>query len=440
MKPVIIFCSIVFLMFVTLTNGVQATDHTCVIPVSGPWPSCATGAGGGGSTDCAIPPSGPWPPCATGGGNSGSGECVIPASGPWPSCATGGGNSGPDDCVIPTSGPWPSCATGGGGGSGSTDCVIPASGPWPPCATGGSGGGNQTDMPVVISFVAPDKVIGGNAFAVTWNVTGIVSPNKLTLVEFRDNGIFDDVTRHQIDPAGSLTINTPTNEENFAIVRYSLTLEFDGKQISQRIQVKRDCTWQWYFLPPSYDFIADQNSRKQTWGYCPSLPIVSQASQQQFERGFMVWIEEFGQIWAYNSVGNRLMKLQDVYMPGVDIVSDPDIVPPEGLLQPEFGFGKIWRENPGIRDALGWATAKPVNYQTVDVGNGSDGRNLRRFLRLANGDILLHSGDGLGVLQELERYADLDGFAHPNNGFRIIEPPACVIPASGPWPPCATGG
>ena len=437
MKPVIIFCSIVFLMFVTLTNGVQATDHTCVIPSSGPWPACATGGGSGGSADCVIPPSGPWPPCATGGGNSGSGECVIPASGPWPSCATGGGNSGSGDCVIPASGPWPPCATGGGG-SGSTDCVIPASGPWPPCAIGGGSG--QTGAPVVELFEVPDSVIAGDDILIRWRVSGIPASEQLTLVTFFDNGIFDDRRVQQVVSEGEALIMTETHEEDFATARIRVSLEYKGDRISAEHDVFRDCTWQWYFLPPGYDFFADQNSRKQTWGFCPSRPLVSQASQQQFERGFMVWIEEFGQIWAYNSVGNRLMKLQDVYMPGVDIVSDPDIVPPEGLLQPEFGFGKIWRENPGIRDALGWATAKPVNYQTVDVGSGSDGRNLRRFLRLANGDILLHSGDGLGVLQDLDRYADINGYAHPNNGYRTPEPAACVIPPSGPWPPCATGG
>ena len=101
----------------------------CVIPPSGPWPPCATGAripvdggDGTGAGDCVIPPSGPWPPCAretsqiivtdSGDGTGGGVGCEIPPSGPWPPCALEGGSPPPTrgDCVIPTSGPWPQCA------------------------------------------------------------------------------------------------------------------------------------------------------------------------------------------------------------------------------------------------------------------------------------------------------------------------------------------
>ena len=37
--------------------------------------------------------------------------------------------------------------------------------------------------------------------------------------------------------------------------------------------------------------------------------------------------------------------------------SDPTITPPSGYYQPRRGFGKIWREQAGARDKLGWATA-----------------------------------------------------------------------------------
>ena len=36
--------------------------------------------------------------------------------------------------------------------------------------------------------------------------------------------------------------------------------------------------------------------------------------------------------------------------------TDPNLVPPNDLIQPKRGFGKIWRTIPGIQDALGWAT------------------------------------------------------------------------------------
>ncbi len=32
------------------------------------------------------------------------------------------------------------------------------------------------------------------------------------------------------------------------------------------------------------------------------------------------------------------------------------LTPPPGKLEPKRGFGKVWREEPGVREALGWAT------------------------------------------------------------------------------------
>ena len=37
---------------------------------------------------------------------------------------------------------------------------------------------------------------------------------------------------------------------------------------------------------------------------------------------------------------------------------DPDIIPPEGYYEPVRGFGKVWREERGVREHLGWATGK----------------------------------------------------------------------------------
>ncbi|GAB4200474.1 MAG: hypothetical protein OHK0022_21570 [Roseiflexaceae bacterium] len=36
---------------------------------------------------------------------------------------------------------------------------------------------------------------------------------------------------------------------------------------------------------------------------------------------------------------------------------DRRLTPPPGLLAPKRGFGKLWRENPDLREMLGWATA-----------------------------------------------------------------------------------
>jgi len=40
-------------------------------------------------------------------------------------------------------------------------------------------------------------------------------------------------------------------------------------------------------------------------------------------------------------------------------------VPPVGLYQPVRGFGLVWREEPGVRDRLGWAVDREVGYPTA---------------------------------------------------------------------------
>jgi hypothetical protein len=48
-----------------------------------------------------------------------------------------------------------------------------------------------------------------------------------------------------------------------------------------------------------------------------------------------------------------------------DPSSDPAIIPPAGLYQPVRGFGKVWRERFGVRQALGWATAEEVGFSAI---------------------------------------------------------------------------
>jgi len=38
-------------------------------------------------------------------------------------------------------------------------------------------------------------------------------------------------------------------------------------------------------------------------------------------------------------------------------------VPPYGLFQPKRGFGKVWRNNPGVRSTLGWAVNEERGFQ-----------------------------------------------------------------------------
>jgi hypothetical protein len=101
-----------------------------------------------------------------------------------------------------------------------------------------------------------------------------------------------------------------------------------------------------------------------------------QTAYQPFEHGTMVWSSQMG--WLARPVifvlfeNGSFQDFQDEYDPAVDPVDGGETAP-TGLVQPKLGFGKVWREEPGVRDALGWAVAEetpgPGRYQTFLGGD-----------------------------------------------------------------------
>jgi hypothetical protein len=91
-------------------------------------------------------------------------------------------------------------------------------------------------------------------------------------------------------------------------------------------------------------------------------------AEQVFEGGRMLWIEEEnliytlfgdGQLPPENSINYSLTS--DTWTED-EPESDPSLTPPPGFYQPIRGFGKVWRENARIREALGWAVAPEQGY------------------------------------------------------------------------------
>ncbi len=94
-------------------------------------------------------------------------------------------------------------------------------------------------------------------------------------------------------------------------------------------------------------------------------------AEQRFEDGWMFWVEPVAQIWVLTieesedgEETNRIWSVyEDSFAEGEPEI-DPEIVPPEGLYQPERGFGKLWRENPEVREAVGWALEPELGHTT----------------------------------------------------------------------------
>lgn len=107
---------------------------------------------------------------------------------------------------------------------------------------------------------------------------------------------------------------------------------------------------------------------------------------QSFERGTMYW-RDTRQIYALQS-GNVLQVVPDVWQESLP-ASDPGLVPPSpNLQQPVRGFGYAWRNNSGIRDALGWATQS----ETFVSGYWQNFDNGVMFQRLDNNNIFVLVG------------------------------------------------
>ncbi len=95
---------------------------------------------------------------------------------------------------------------------------------------------------------------------------------------------------------------------------------------------------------------------------CPLAPAPSSVTSayQPFQNGVMIWVASLGvlpqsTIYALYNNGTY-QRFNDTWREGVDPVSS-GAQPPSGMVEPVRGFGKVWRENNGVRDTLGWGTS-----------------------------------------------------------------------------------
>ncbi|MBV9326794.1 MAG: hypothetical protein JO352_23805 [Chloroflexi bacterium] len=97
---------------------------------------------------------------------------------------------------------------------------------------------------------------------------------------------------------------------------------------------------------------------------CPAgQEQAADVTAQQFENGWMLRIppaaaNQPARIYALFNDGQDYASFPDTWSQAADPVST-GLNAPAGLLEPERGFGKVWREGTGahVRDRLGWATS-----------------------------------------------------------------------------------
>jgi hypothetical protein len=78
----------------------------------------------------------------------------------------------------------------------------------------------------------------------------------------------------------------------------------------------------------------------------------------------MIWSDHVG--WYAQPIifvlygGGSYGSFQDSYDPSAAPLNS-GATPPLGLLEPVMGFGKVWRQQPGVRDRNGWGKASEAS-------------------------------------------------------------------------------
>jgi hypothetical protein len=185
-----------------------------------------------------------------------------------------------------------------------------------------------------------------------------------------------------VNPEGRLTVSTEAVDDG-QTARFLLAAGAGSAVIEETLEVDLSgCSLEWFFQPPPTT--------------CPSaLPLAGVQVQQSFEGGFMLWLEQGDQILVFYTAEQAWEGFPDSYIDGT---SEPESSPPSDRYAPIRGFGLVWRENPEVQAALGWAIEPEGAYDGVQQA-GEDGG---LYLRGRGGDILALTDETWQILEAVE--------------------------------------
>ena len=269
--------------------------------------------------------------------------------------------------------------------SGALPTPVPGATSAPPVATSTQPQPAATFTPTVIitptisSFtVSPTTAERGQTLTLTWE-----SSNGITAtLQHRDpNNWWGTQIAGDFPVSGQAVISDTTKDEG--VTAFILTVYGQGGGWAQQeVTVTFPCLETFFFTTRDL-------------GACPFGPARPLSMvQQNFEHGIMVWIpHQTGGTILVLYDGGRIGTFTDTWTEGQP-ESDPSIVPPADLFAPRRGFGKVWREQPGVRDALGWAffPETPVSSQTQARSTGGDWKAIDYYFRLVDNRIVHITG------------------------------------------------
>jgi uncharacterized protein YraI len=115
----------------------------------------------------------------------------------------------------------------------------------------------------------------------------------------------------------------------------------------------------------------------------------TQAAYQAFQYGHMIWLRSTDTIYVMFQDG-RWEQFVDLFEEGM-VEIDPNIVAPQGFVQPRRGFGLVWRRYRHVRNALGWGLHTEIGYTAQHSYSSINGeRNItipgsQRFILYSSG-------------------------------------------------------
>ena len=160
-----------------------------------------------------------------------------------------------------------------------------------------------------------------------------------------------------VPTTGSYDYDIPADERNVA--QFVLfVFDENGAYASASISVGLTCPDVWFFSPEPE--------------VCGSAQVIRDGAEQHFEHGTMIWVEDPWSggpdyVFVLHDDDQSTTKWQAFADDWTESLpeSDPSITPPAGLFQPRRGFGLVWREQPSVRDRLGWATDEETGFTTI---------------------------------------------------------------------------
>lgn len=233
--------------------------------------------------------------------------------------------------------------------------------------------------PTISSFtVSPTTAERGQSLTLTW-----ASTNGLTAtLEHRDpNNWWGTRIPGDYPLSGQTVISDTTKDEG--VTAFILTVYGEGGGWAQQeVTVRFPCLYAFFFT--------DRDLGACPLGEARPLSMV----EQNFEHGIMVWFphQTGGTILVLYDSG-KIGTFTDTWTEGQP-ESDPTIVPPADFFAPTRGFGKVWREQPGVRDALGWAywPETPVSSLTQARSTGGDWKAIDYYFKIVDGRIVHITG------------------------------------------------